>query len=156
MYEHNTIDFGSGWEVIQKGISKFKKILEGQNETQFSSEDYMELYNTIYKMCTQKPPHDYSQHLYEKYREVFEEYITSTVLPSLQEKHDEFLLREFVNSWNNHRVLVRWLSRFFHYLDKYFTARRALPALNEVSLKCFRDLVYQELEVELRDAVISL
>ena len=34
---------------------------------------------TIYNMCTQKPPHDYSQQLYDKYRESFEEYITSTV-----------------------------------------------------------------------------
>ncbi|XP_004972461.1 uncharacterized protein LOC101766825 [Setaria italica] len=30
----------------------------------------------IYNMCTQKPPHDYLQQLYEKYRESFE-YITS-------------------------------------------------------------------------------
>lgn len=30
-------------------------------------------------MCTQKPPHDYSQQLYDKYREAFDEYITSTV-----------------------------------------------------------------------------
>lgn len=30
-------------------------------------------------MCTQKPPHDYSQQLYDKYRESFEEYITLTV-----------------------------------------------------------------------------
>ena len=30
-------------------------------------------------MTTQKPPHDYSQLLYNKYRETFEEYITSTV-----------------------------------------------------------------------------
>jgi cullin 1 len=30
-------------------------------------------------MCTQKPPHDYSQQLYEKYRESFEEYIASMV-----------------------------------------------------------------------------
>ena len=29
-------------------------------------------------MCTQKPPHDYSQQLYDKYREAFEEYITTT------------------------------------------------------------------------------
>ena len=36
-------------------------------------------YRTIYNMCTQKPPHDYSQQLYDKYREAFEEYITSTV-----------------------------------------------------------------------------
>lgn len=30
-------------------------------------------------MCTQKPPHDYSQQLYDKYREAFEDYINSTV-----------------------------------------------------------------------------
>jgi hypothetical protein len=34
---------------------------------------------TIYNMCTQKPPQDYSQQLYDKYRESFEEYIASMV-----------------------------------------------------------------------------
>ncbi|WOL18867.1 cullin-1-like [Canna indica] len=111
---------------------------------------------TIYNMCTQKPPHDYSQQLYDKYRESFEEYITSMVLPSLREKHDEFMLRELVKRWLNHKVMVRWLSRFFHYLDRYFIARRSLPPLNEVGLTCFRDLVYQEIKGKVKDAVISL
>ena len=35
-------------------------------------------------MCTQKPPHDYSQQLYDKHREVLEEYITSTVRIDLE------------------------------------------------------------------------
>ena len=35
-------------------------------------------------MCTQKPPHDYSQQLYDKYREAFEEYITSMVRIDLE------------------------------------------------------------------------
>ena len=35
-------------------------------------------------MCTQVPPHDYSQQLYDKYREVLEEYITSTVRIDLE------------------------------------------------------------------------
>ncbi|KAJ6719735.1 CULLIN 3B [Salix purpurea] len=77
-------------------------------------------------------------------------------LPSLREKHDEFMLRELVKRWANHKVMVRWLSRFFHYLDRYFIARRSLPPLNEVGLACFRDLVYQELNGKARDAVISL
>ncbi|KAG8480930.1 hypothetical protein CXB51_025598 [Gossypium anomalum] len=141
---------------MQKGITKLKNILEGLPEPQFSSEDYMMLYTTIYNMCTQKPPHDYSQQLYDKYRESFEEYITSTVLPSLREKHDEFMLRELVKRWANHKVMVRWLSRFFYYLDRYFIARRSLPPLNEVGLTCFRELVYQELNAKVRDAVISL
>lgn len=70
-------------------------------------------------------------------------FFTTQVLPSLREKHDEFMLRELVKRWANHKVMVRWLSRFFHYLDRYFIARRSLPALNEVGLTCFRELVLE-------------
>ncbi|XP_059648664.1 cullin-1-like isoform X2 [Cornus florida] len=154
--EGKTIDLEQGWDFIQKGIIKLKNILEGLPEAQFSSEHYMMLYSTIYTMCTQKPPHDYAQQLYDKYKESFEEYITSTVLPSLREKHDEFMLRELVQRWSNHKIMVRWLSQFFRYLDCYFIARRSLPTLNEVGLTCFRDLVYLELNGKVRDAVISL
>lgn len=53
MYEQKkTVDFNNGWGVIQEGITKFKKkILEGQTETQFSSEDYMELYRYVFSIC---------------------------------------------------------------------------------------------------------
>ncbi|KAH9683396.1 Cullin-1 [Citrus sinensis] len=154
MNERKTIDLEQGWEFMQKGITKLKNILEGLPEPQFSSEDYMMLYTTIYNMCTQKPPHDYSQQLYDKYRESFEEYISATVLPSIREKHDEFMLRELVKRWSNHKVMVRWLSRFFHYLDRYFIARRSLPPLNEVGLTCFRDLIDQEREGEQIDRAL--
>ncbi|KAI3856428.1 hypothetical protein MKW98_008880, partial [Papaver atlanticum] len=78
------------------------------------------------------------------------------VLPSLREKHDEFLLRELEKRWMNHKIMVRWLSRFFFYLDRYFIARRSLPPLNDVGLLCFRKLVYEEINVRAREAVISL
>ncbi|KAK8693848.1 hypothetical protein V6N13_071415 [Hibiscus sabdariffa] len=154
--ERKTIELDQGWDYMDKGIKKLRRILEGLLEPQFTSEEYMMLYTTIYNMCTQKPPFDYSQQLYDKYRGAFEEYITSTVLPSLREKHDEFMLRELVKRWGNHKVMVRWLSRFFHYLDRYFIARRSLPALNEVGLTRFRDLVYQEVHAKVKDAVIAL
>ncbi|XP_027098276.1 cullin-1 [Coffea arabica] len=150
------IQLEHGWEFMQNGIQKLKIILEGNAEMHFSAEDYISLYTTIYNMCTQKPPHDYSQQLYEKYKEAFDDYITSTVLPSLRGKHDEFMLRELVNRWANHKIMVRWLSRFFFYLDRYFISRRSLPGLSEVGLTCFRNLVYQELKVKVRDAVIAL
>lgn len=37
------------------------------------------LARTIYNMCTQKPPHDYSEQLYIKYGEAFERYIKDKV-----------------------------------------------------------------------------
>ncbi|KAK2632685.1 hypothetical protein EUGRSUZ_L01225 [Eucalyptus grandis] len=57
------------------------------------------------------------------------------------------MLRELVKRWGNYKVMVRWLSRFFYYLDRYFIARRSLLPLKEV---------YQEVKVKVRDAVISL
>jgi hypothetical protein len=41
------------------------------------------------------------------------------VLPALKEHRDEFLLKELHKRWDNHKVMVRWLSRFFTYLDRY-------------------------------------
>ena len=63
------------------------------------------------------------------------------VLPSLREKHGEFMLRELVNRWMNHKVMVKWLYKFFQYLERYFISRRDLPSLDEVALTCFRDMV---------------
>ncbi|KAI3679606.1 hypothetical protein L2E82_51146 [Cichorium intybus] len=94
-----------------------------------------------YNICIQKAP-NYCQQLYDKYRETFEEYITSTVIPSLREKHDEFMLRELVRRWSNHKVMVLWLSRFFHYLDRYYIVRSYLLPLNEVGCVCFHEQVY--------------
>ncbi|GMY16840.1 cullin-1 [Fagus crenata] len=157
-----TIELAQGWESIENAITKLKSILEwspeldGSPKPEFKVEERMMIYTTVHTMCTQKPPHDYSQQLYDKYREVFEEYISSTVLPSIKEKHDEFMLRELVRRWLNHKVMVRRLSQFFNYLDRFFIARRSLPALDEIGLTCFRDLVYQEVNANARDAVINL
>ncbi|CAN6846089.1 unnamed protein product [Brassica oleracea var. botrytis] len=96
-------------------------------------------------MCTQKPLHDHSQQLYEKYHEPFEEYIKSTVMHVVKEKHDEYMMQEPAKRWSNHKVIVRWLSRFCYYLDR-FISQRSLPLLNEVCLTCFRDLVDKEHE----------
>ena len=40
------------------------------------------------------------------------------VLPSLREHRDEVLLKELYKRWQNHKLMVRWLSRFFNYLDR--------------------------------------
>ncbi|KAK8611861.1 hypothetical protein V6N13_131899 [Hibiscus sabdariffa] len=154
--EIKLIEFDQGWADMQKGISKLKRLLAGEAETPFSTREYMTLYTTIYNMCIQKGPYDHSEQLYNKYKETLEEYITSTVLPSLREKHDKFMLKELVQRWLNHKLMVKWLVRFFHYLDRYFINRRSLPALNVVGLTCFLDLVYEEMHSKVKDVVLVL
>lgn len=150
------IELGDGWAFMQSGIDKLVKILEGEQEDQFNAEQYMNLYTTIYNMCTQKPPHDYSEQLYTKYREAFNSYINDKVMLSLREHRDEVLLKELYRRWQNHKLMVRWLSRFFNYLDRYYVLRHSLHPLKDVGLLCFRDLVYEEIKRRANDAVLRL
>ncbi|XP_048447417.1 cullin-1 [Pyrus x bretschneideri] len=155
---YQLIEWEQGWDYIQQGIAKMNRIVQGSSEPQFTSEEYMKLYTTIYNMSIQQPPHNYSRQLYEKYRETIEEYISSTVLPSLQEKHHEFMLQEFVRSWGNYKVMFRWLSHFFRFSDDHCITRNqtSLPGPNEVALNCFRNLVYQKVNADVRYYVLGL
>ena len=55
-------------------------------------------------MCTQKPPHDHSENLYARYKQAFQVYIEQRVLPSQRDHHDEHLLKQLKQRWDNHKV----------------------------------------------------
>ncbi|CAO2179951.1 unnamed protein product [Urochloa humidicola] len=150
------IELEVGWARMQAGIDRVKRILADEPGVSFNSEQYMSLYTTAYDMCTQKPPHDYSQQMYERYRMALDKYITSDVLPSLREKHGEFLLRELVLRWKNHKVMVKWLGRFFYYLDRYFISRKSLTTLRDVGTESFLTLVFDELKATVTMIVIAM
>jgi cullin 1 len=109
----------------------------------------------IYNLCTQKPPRDYSAQLYLRYREAFQTYIADSVLPSLHGQHGEHLLHQLVHRWNNHKIMVRWLRRFFNYLDRYYIQRHTLHSLNDVGLMVFRDSIYDKMKKKAREAVLK-
>ncbi|XP_050143416.1 cullin-1-like isoform X1 [Malus sylvestris] len=155
---YQVIEWDQGWDHVQQGIAKMNRIIQGSSEPQFTSEEYMSLYTTIYNMSIQQPPHNYSRQLYEKYQETIEEYISSTVLPPLMEKHDEFMLQEYVKNWVNYKVMFRWLSHFFcFFYDRGITRNQtSLPGPNEVVLNCFRNLVYPKVNANVRYYVLGL
>ena len=74
----------------------------------------------------------------------------------MREKHGEHMLRELVKRWDNHKLMVRWLSRFFNYLDRYYISRYALAPLKDVGMLGFRDLVYVELKGAIKDGMLAM
>ena len=106
-------------------------------------------------MCTQKPPPDYSAELYSRYGLAFSAYITERVLPALRGHSGEFLLNELWQRWANHKLMVRWLSRFFNYLDRYYIARHTMHPLPEVGLMRFRDEVYNRVKLPAKEALLA-
>ena len=51
------------------------------------------------------------------------------------------MLKELVRRWDNHKIMVRWLSRFFNYLDRYYIQRHNLAQLG-MWHAVFPELVY--------------
>ncbi|KAK4568020.1 hypothetical protein RGQ29_003684 [Quercus rubra] len=143
-----TFTVEEGWEYMKNnGILKLIRILEGLSEPSFTIAESMMLYTTVYNMCNQHPRPDNSEKVYKKYQEVFEEYIITKVLPSIKEKHGEIMLMEFVKRWVNHKVMIRWLSRFFEYLSRsYLVKKLDFSSLEELGVTCFRNLINKERE----------
>ncbi|XP_010418846.1 PREDICTED: putative cullin-like protein 2 [Camelina sativa] len=148
-------NFEEGWSSLEEGITELIRNIEGECEPALKFTQYLNLYTIIYNMSILKHG-GYSQQLYEKYRQVIEDYTVQTVLPSLREKHGENMLRELVRRWKNHVILVNWLGKVFRYIERYYVSRRGIPTLRKVGLKCFCDLVYHEMHSTAKEAVLAL
>jgi hypothetical protein len=73
-------------------------------------------YNLVYNMCTQKPPHNYSEQLYTRYKKAISDYLNEKVLPSVREKTGQYMLKEVGKRWSHHKINVKWMRNFFSYL----------------------------------------
>ena len=83
-------------------------------------------------MCTQKPPNNWSEHLYNNYCDAVKDYLSARILPRIKEKHNEAMLKELVRRWENHKLMIKFLSHVFKYLDRFYVKRLSLPELAEV------------------------
>ncbi|KAI3992506.1 hypothetical protein MKX01_022597 [Papaver californicum] len=104
-----------------------------------------------------KSYNDECEGLYTRYEGVYNDYLSCKVLPAIQEKNDDVsMLQEFVKRWANHKVMVSKLCRYFNYMDRYYIPRMKLTCLKDVGFGCFREIVYEKMKVNVRDAVIAL
>jgi len=161
MNSQQTILLEEGWNKLKVGgVKKIEEILEdmqgGVYKNRISTDEYSQLYTTVYTMCTQKPPNNWSEQLYNYYCEAVKEYLTARILPRIREKHDEFMLRELVRRWENHKLMIRFLSHVFKYLDRFYVKRLSLPELSEVGSQSFHEIVFNAVKREVRTAILEL
>ncbi len=157
------ISLEDGWtEIKQKAINVLEKVLRDGFDTKqkaqkvFPPHEYVNIYTICYNMCTQSQPYNWSDELYKRHGDVIEEYIASTVIPALNGKHGEFLLKELVRRWEDHKIMNSWLQKFFMYLDRYHVQYQSILSLSDSGLKKFKILVYDYLKPNLIKAVLEL
>lgn len=150
-----------GWAKLKTGgVKKIEDILEdmkdGVYKDKITTDEYSALYTTVYTMCTQKPPNNWSEHLYTNYCEAVKDYLAARILPRIKEKHDEYMLRELVRRWENHKLMIRFLSHVFKYLDRFYVKRLSLPELADVGSQSFHEIVFNAVKREVRTAILAL
>ena len=107
-------------------------------------------------MCTQKAPYNWSEKLYARYDESVSNYVQQKVLPVLIDRTGMGLLVELKKRWLNHVVYVKWMDRFFQYLDRYYVKIRSVAPMSTKGLNIFRYLVFDQISTETTRAVLEL
>ena len=116
----------------------------------------MSTYTTCYNMCTQRAPSNFSEELYLRHGAAINDYLSKQVVGRLREAKDESLLRELLARWENHKIMNKWMLKFFLYLDRYFVKYHSHPTLEEVGLGAFRNTVFDEVKRPVATAVLGL
>lgn len=160
-----------GWEKIKnEGIKVLEEFLDTghirsavpqhQDPTKpknvFSKANYAELYTTVYNMCTQRTPNNWSEHLYRRYGEAMSDYVQRQVLPALKDKTDIQLMKELLHRWSNHKIYVKWMDRFFTYLDRYYVKLQSVEPLHNRGYSIFNQQVFQVVIKDTRAALLKI
>ena len=144
------IPLGEGWKDIQVMLNRLKKLLnndfEGVSGCAFDHSQYIGVYNSVYNMCTQGVPNNLSAPLYERHGEFMREYLKNEVLVSLKSTDSVNIFQEFNRRWTHHKIMVKWMSRFFMYLDRFYVTSQNVPNLTEVGLNIFNTIIYQNIK----------
>lgn len=122
----------------------------------FSNAEYANTYTLCYNMCTQRAPFNWSEQLYQRHGETISSYLEKVVFPALKDRHDEFLLKELVRRWENHKIMNKWMQKFFMYLDRYYVKYLTLPSLADSGLGHFKGLVFEKLKKDVTNAILDL
>jgi cullin 1 len=121
----------------------------------FTNKEYTKIYTKCYDMCTQRSPYNWSKDLYTRHSAAIKDYLMKTVMPSFNGKHNVHLLNELVKRWKNHRLMNRWMQKFFMYLDRYYVKHHTVPKLNEAGMNLFKEQVFDNIKSDVVEAALE-
>jgi len=149
----------AGWKAItEKAIvillDQLKKGFD-KGAKPFDNKDYMEVYTICYNLCTQRAPHNFSEKLYEYHGSTMTQYLGDHALPALQARNGELLLDELIKRWKHHKIMNKWMKRFFTYLDRYYVKHHSHESLHRVGVDAFKKEVYLHIRESVVEAMLA-
>ena len=159
MAQRNDISLEEGWAAIQaKAVDVLVDQLKNKFDAKampFDNKAFMEVYSTCYNMCTQRAPNNFSEQLYTKHGRTMTDYLRDVVFNAIKSETGDKLLTELNDRWNGHKVMNKWMMKFFQYLDRYYVKHHSQKTLKEVGIMAFKYEVYLKTKEEIVKAMLS-
>ena len=120
------------WEYLrEKALIPLETYLTtGNKEKFFTKKEYMQIYSKVYELCIQQIE-GFQAELYDRYTKSIRAYLEEQVRPRLDPLQGPELLKELELRWSNHLVMVKWMQRFFQYLDRFYVEMSSIASLTE-------------------------
>ena len=137
------ISFEVGFPIIQKeAIDVLINYLKnGISDKIFDSNKYIQVYTLAYKLCTQRNTHD-TEKIYEELKVIVTNF-TKENIKILTESKD--LLRDFEQCYIKFQIFNKWLSKFFTYIDRFYTLHNKILTLNDSNINIFGTILMSDI-----------
>ena len=106
----------------------------------------MKVFIQVYNLCDN---HNYSEQLYQRYKDKVEKVFTQNVQPQIDSASDAELSMVVKDQWFRFRIFIKWISSFFSYLDRFHIKQKGLPSLKETGYGVFKDHLPQRLSEDI-------
>ena len=120
----------------------------------FDKKTYMANYTKVYDLCIQQIE-GYQADLYDRYTKSIRNYLCQQVRPRLEPLSGQDLLVELQLRWTNHQVMVKWMQRFFQYLDRFYVEMSSVATLTDQGFSQFKGEIFGRMLNLITNAVLE-
>lgn len=159
------IFFEQGWNKINEvGVQPFLQRVECFDTDELDTkpnpmQEFLSTYDTVFAMCIQREPYNYSDRLYQHYQTAFVDYFKTKFIPALEgakQKSEIYFLQEFVRRWKQNQYAVLGMQRMFCYLDRFFVPNsEELKPMKEFGYDLYRIHVFDVFKEFLRTVLLQ-
>ncbi|OMJ81131.1 hypothetical protein SteCoe_18442 [Stentor coeruleus] len=146
-------------EIIEHEINKIKPFIDSilanldtETDIKVSESELVNASNTVLYLNDMG---DKSKILYFYYKTTITEYTKKIVKTELLQLRGLELLKKVILRWQKHIMLIYYLHRIFIELDRSFVDKSNLPKLCLAGISIFRSEVYDEMKVNIKDALFE-
>lgn len=163
--EEEIVFFDEGWKKIKDvGIKPFLARVECFDTDELDTkpnpmQEFLSTYDSVFQMCIQREPYNYSDRLYNNYAEAFVDYFKSGFVPALNKSREQSelsFLQEFVRRWKQNQYAVLGMQRMFCYLDRFFVPNsEELLTMKQYGYDLYRKEVFDIFKDDIRAALLK-